>query len=104
MFALATPVGGARAEGAEATGKIAGQTPVHLSHERSALFMPAEHEADLLGALERYHEVCILFSGSTEDVLDAFKLQALHQQVRRFHLRGLRGLRALVVRVPRQQK
>ena len=46
--------------------------------------MPTKDEADLLRLLQRHHEVRILFSRNSEDVLDALCLKTLDKQVGRF--------------------
>ena len=74
-------VRGARPEGAETAGRVAGQPAIDLRHERRALLVPTPDEPDLVGLLERHHEVGVLLARHAEDVLDALVLETLHEQI-----------------------
>ena len=74
-------IGGSRAQRAEGSGRITGQTPVNFGHKGSTLFVPAENELDLVRLLKRHHEVSIFFARHPEDVLDTFCFQTPYKQV-----------------------
>ena len=88
MLASATPVIRLVAPGPRVprhAGRIAGEPPVRRGHERRALFMPREDEANLGRLFQRHHEVGILLAGNAEDVLDALFFEAPDEQVGRLH-------------------
>jgi hypothetical protein len=78
-------VGRSRPEGAQADARAAGQATVHVGHVRPALLVANWDERDR-GGVERRVEIQRLLSRDAEYVLDAFGLQALHEQIRRFAL------------------
>ncbi len=88
MLASATPVMRLVAPGpsvAMHTPARAGQPAVDVGHERRALLVPRRDELDR-AVEQRVHHVDVLLAGNAEDVLDAFVLEALDQQLGRGHV------------------
>ena len=72
----------ARAERAEADAGAAGEAAVHVGHVGPALLVADRHEADR-GVVQGLVQIEGLLARNAEHVLDALRLQAFHEQVRR---------------------
>ncbi len=72
-------IGGAWSECGQTHAGTPGETAIDIRHERRALFMATGDELD--GRIEQcIHEIEVFLAGDTEDVLDAFVLQAFDEQ------------------------
>ena len=76
---------GAGPQGSEADGGVAGEAAVDFGHEGGALFVPRQHEFDLLRLLQGDHEIGVLFSRDAEDVFDSLGFETLDEEIRSFH-------------------
>ena len=68
------------AECREADASLAGQSAVCRGHEASGLLVASQGELDL-GSRQRLQEVEIFLAGDSEDELDAFLFESLHEEV-----------------------
>ena len=73
-------VGGAGSEGGHRHRGAAGEAPVDVGHEGSALFVPRRDVADGVLSAERIEDVHRLLARHREDVLAALGGEALHEQ------------------------
>ncbi len=60
---------------------MASETTVDLGHERSALLMARQNEPDPVRLLQRDHEIGVFLARHAENVLHAFRFQALNEQI-----------------------
>ena len=73
-------VGRAGPQSGETDARLSGQPSIDVGHEGSALFVPGRDEFDL--AVEQgVHHVDVLFTGNSEDVLDAFVFEAFDEEL-----------------------
>ena len=70
-----------RTERAERASRVAREPAVDLCHECGTLFVPRQDEPNLLRFFQRHHEIGVFLAGHAEDVLNAFFLEALDEQV-----------------------
>ncbi len=73
-------VGGAGPQGRQAHAGLAGMAPIGRRHESGALLVPGQDQPDLRPG-QAVEEVQILLAGNAEDIIDAFLLQAMDEQV-----------------------
>ena len=78
-------VGRTGPQGTQAARRVAGQATINFGHKGRALFMAGQHKANLVGLLQRQHEIGILFARYAKDGFNAFLFQAAHHQVGCFH-------------------
>jgi len=79
-------VGRARPQRRQAHAGLAGVTAIGRGHEAGALLVPGQHQLDFRGARQRVEEVEVLLPRHAENVLAAFGLEALDEQIRCFLL------------------
>ena len=66
-------------ERAKASGRLAGQAAVYLSHERGPLLMTGQDEFYFFRWLQGHHEIGVFLARNAENVFNAFFLEAFDE-------------------------